>query len=169
MRVLSARHAAGHRSGLRSLAVQQLPGRVSGRRFGRMDGVPQRIVPSTDTVAAARMLGCLPDEVGYCPRCQGLTCRYGRKAQIICAACRAAETAVTGGSGGLPLRVTRRPARRPDRTPQRLWAPYPRGGARTARDAARRPDPVRCPRRSPRPTRGRRERHPVECEIPTTS
>ncbi|MFI1601324.1 hypothetical protein ACH4YN_04025 [Streptomyces griseofuscus] len=44
-------------------------------------------------MAAAQLLGCLPDEVGYCPRCQGLTHRYGHGAQVICAACRAAEAA----------------------------------------------------------------------------
>jgi len=56
-----------------------------------MDGVPQRIDPSTDRTAAARLLGCPPDEVGYCPRCHGLTRRYGRHARIICPACRATE------------------------------------------------------------------------------
>ncbi|MEV7991860.1 hypothetical protein AB0O67_08075 [Streptomyces sp. NPDC086077] len=57
-----------------------------------MDELSQRIDPTTDRTAAARLLGCAPDEVGYCPRCQGLTHRYGRDAQIICPACRAAET-----------------------------------------------------------------------------
>ncbi|MFI9611976.1 hypothetical protein ACIHCM_09840 [Streptomyces sp. NPDC052023] len=56
-----------------------------------MDEMPQRIAPSTDRTAAARLLGCAPHDVGYCPRCQGLTHRYGRHAQIICPACRAAQ------------------------------------------------------------------------------
>jgi hypothetical protein len=64
--------------------------------------MPERIDPSTDRTAAACLLGCLPDEVGYCPRCQGLTRRYGRDAQVICPACRAAEaaTATPTGSAG---------------------------------------------------------------------
>ncbi|QIJ62537.1 hypothetical protein [Streptomyces sp. JB150] len=53
-----------------------------------MDGRPQRIDPSTDRTAAARLLGCHPDEVGYCPRCSGLTRRYGRSAEILCPACQ---------------------------------------------------------------------------------
>ncbi|MFF8995074.1 hypothetical protein ACF09H_35135 [Streptomyces sp. NPDC014983] len=58
-----------------------------------MEEMPRRIDPATDRTAAAQLLGCLPDEVGYCPRCQGLTIRYGRRAQIVCAACRAAGAA----------------------------------------------------------------------------
>ncbi|RMB84918.1 hypothetical protein CTZ28_14915 [Streptomyces shenzhenensis] len=54
-----------------------------------MDGVPERIDPSTDRVAAAILLRCSPDELGYCPRCQGLTHRYGRDAQVLCPACAA--------------------------------------------------------------------------------
>ncbi|MER6683698.1 MULTISPECIES: hypothetical protein [Streptomyces] len=55
--------------------------------------MPQRIDPSTDRAAAAVLLGCAPNQVGYCARCQGLTRRYGPTAQVVCAACRAAETA----------------------------------------------------------------------------
>ncbi|MEU6012459.1 hypothetical protein [Streptomyces sp. NPDC047453] len=63
-----------------------------------MDEVLQRIDPATDRTAAARLLGCTPEEVGYCPRCQGLTRRYGKHAQIICPACRAAEPAPAAGA-----------------------------------------------------------------------
>ncbi|MFF9001537.1 hypothetical protein ACF1GW_06380 [Streptomyces achromogenes] len=56
-----------------------------------MDRVLERIDPAVDRTAAARLLGCSPDEVGYCPRCQGLTRRYGREAQIICSACQDAQ------------------------------------------------------------------------------
>ncbi|GGI94361.1 hypothetical protein [Streptomyces brasiliensis] len=56
-----------------------------------MNPVPQRIAPSTDRAVAAILLGCPPEEVGFCPRCQGLTRRYGRRAQVICPACRAAD------------------------------------------------------------------------------
>ncbi|MFH9677701.1 hypothetical protein ACH4L5_36340 [Streptomyces sp. NPDC017405] len=56
-----------------------------------MDRVRERIDPAVDRTAAARLLGCSPDEVGYCPRCQGLTRRYGREAQVICPACRAVQ------------------------------------------------------------------------------
>lgn len=48
-----------------------------------VNGMPRRIDPSTDRATAAVMLGCSPDEVGYCPRCQGLTRRYGRNAQRV--------------------------------------------------------------------------------------
>lgn len=47
----------------------------------------QRIAPDTDRAAAAILLGRTPGEVGYCPRCQGLTLRYGPKAQVLCHAC----------------------------------------------------------------------------------
>jgi hypothetical protein len=75
-----------------------LPGRDAGRTFGRMDEMPQRIDPSTDRTTAALLLGCRPDEVGFCPRCQGLTCRYGAKAQVLCPACRAADASTAPGS-----------------------------------------------------------------------
>ncbi|MGW0708967.1 hypothetical protein ACWD4G_23965 [Streptomyces sp. NPDC002643] len=65
-----------------------------------MDEMPQRIDPSMDRAAAALLLGCLPAEVGFCPRCQGLTRRYGPKAQVVCPACRAADAASTEGSSG---------------------------------------------------------------------
>ncbi|MFF9157689.1 hypothetical protein ACF1AB_36335 [Streptomyces sp. NPDC014846] len=81
------------------VAVHGLPYRAAVRTVGTMDGMPRRIEPATDRTAAARMLGCAPDEVGYCPRCQGLTRRYGRGAQIICTACRAAEEAGRAASG----------------------------------------------------------------------
>ncbi|GGY97545.1 hypothetical protein ACWDE9_24330 [Streptomyces olivaceoviridis] len=55
--------------------------------------MPRRIDPSTDRAAAAVLLGCTPNQVGYCARCQGLTRRYGPTAQVVCAACRAAEAA----------------------------------------------------------------------------
>ncbi|MFJ8787730.1 hypothetical protein [Streptomyces sp. NPDC102462] len=58
-----------------------------------MEQAPERIDPSTDRVAAAILLGCAPHEVGYCPRCQGLTHRYGHNAQVLCPAC----TAPSGG------------------------------------------------------------------------
>jgi hypothetical protein len=56
-----------------------------------MDEVPRRIDPATDRVSAAIMLGCSPAQVGPCSRCQGLTCRYGRGAQLLCPHCRAIE------------------------------------------------------------------------------
>ncbi|MFF5438820.1 hypothetical protein [Streptomyces achromogenes] len=56
-----------------------------------MDRVLGRIDPTVDRTAAARLLGCSPDQVGYCPRCQGLTRRYGRQAQVICPACQAVQ------------------------------------------------------------------------------
>ncbi|GAA2591600.1 hypothetical protein GCM10010304_40680 [Streptomyces roseoviolaceus] len=55
-----------------------------------MDEMPRRIDPSMDRASAALLLGCLPQEVGFCPRCQGLTRRYGPKAQVPCPACRMA-------------------------------------------------------------------------------
>ncbi|MGW5198104.1 hypothetical protein [Streptomyces spiralis] len=58
-----------------------------------MDEMPQRIDPSLDRAAAALLLGCTPDQVGYCARCRGLTRRYGPDAQLVCRACRAAEGA----------------------------------------------------------------------------
>jgi hypothetical protein len=58
-----------------------------------MDEMPPRIDPSMDRTAAALLLGCTPEEVGFCPRCQGLTHRYGSRAQILCPACRAADAA----------------------------------------------------------------------------
>ncbi|MFS4091685.1 hypothetical protein [Streptomyces sp. AF1A] len=32
-----------------------------------------------------------PTQVGYCPRCPGLTHRYGPGAEVVCRACRAVE------------------------------------------------------------------------------
>ncbi|GHH31341.1 hypothetical protein [Streptomyces rubradiris] len=61
-----------------------------------MDRVLERIDPAVDRTAAARLLGCSPDEVGYCPRCQGLTRRYGRNAQVICPACPDAQHPAAG-------------------------------------------------------------------------
>jgi hypothetical protein len=58
---------------------------------GRMNEVPRRIDPATDRTSAALMLGCSPAQVGPCARCQGLTCRYGRGAQLVCPHCRAIE------------------------------------------------------------------------------
>ncbi|MFC9915194.1 hypothetical protein [Streptomyces sp. NPDC127197] len=65
-----------------------------------MDEMPQRIDPSMDRGAAALLLGCLPEEVGFCPRCQGLTRRYGPKAQVLCPACRVAADPTAKGSSG---------------------------------------------------------------------
>ncbi|MGW0711954.1 hypothetical protein ACWD4G_39390 [Streptomyces sp. NPDC002643] len=56
-----------------------------------MEEMPERIDPSMDRAVAALLLGCLPKEVGFCPRCRGLTHRYGPGAQILCPACRAAD------------------------------------------------------------------------------
>lgn len=75
--------------------------RDTGRTFGHMDEMPQRIAPETDRAAAAILLGCAPGEVGYCPRCQGLTRRYGAKAQVLCPACQAAEAPPLKGSTAL--------------------------------------------------------------------
>ncbi|GEC08793.1 hypothetical protein SSP24_64480 [Streptomyces spinoverrucosus] len=76
-----------------------------------MDEVPQRIDPATDRTVAALLLGCAPDEVGYCPRCQGLTHRYGRNAQIICPACRSVDASL-----GAPFPTT---APAPQNSPSR--------------------------------------------------
>ncbi|MFY4721429.1 hypothetical protein [Streptomyces sp. LaBMicrA B280] len=62
-----------------------------------MNGTPRRIDSTTDRAAAAQLLGCSPAQVGYCPRCQGLSRRYGPQAEVICRACRAAEAAYTDG------------------------------------------------------------------------
>ncbi|MEW2623673.1 hypothetical protein [Streptomyces sp. NPDC048106] len=61
-----------------------------------MDGAPRRIDPATDRVAA-HLLGCSPAEVGYCPRCQGLSRRYGPRVEVVCRACRAAEASSADG------------------------------------------------------------------------
>lgn len=74
-----------------------LPVGDAGRTFGHMDEMPQRIDPRTDRATAALLLGCTPAEVGYCPRCQGLTRRYGSKAQVLCPACRAADAPLDKG------------------------------------------------------------------------
>ncbi|MGW3209092.1 hypothetical protein [Streptomyces sp. NPDC001135] len=70
-----------------------VPVGLVGRTFGYMHEVPRRIGPSTDRATAALMLGCSPNQVGYCARCQGPTQRYGNNAQLACRACRAAEAA----------------------------------------------------------------------------
>jgi hypothetical protein len=54
-----------------------------------MDEKPQRVDPSMERVFAAMLLDCVPEEIGYCPCCLGLTHRYGRDAQVLCPACRA--------------------------------------------------------------------------------
>jgi hypothetical protein len=56
-----------------------------------MDEEPARIDPTTDRAAAALILGCSPNQVGYCARCQGLTVRYGSTAQVVCFYCQARE------------------------------------------------------------------------------
>ncbi|MGW9025946.1 hypothetical protein ACWGQ5_17420 [Streptomyces sp. NPDC055722] len=53
--------------------------------------MPRRIDPTTDPASAALMLGCTPAQIGPCARCQGLTCRYGRDAQVACPHCQAIE------------------------------------------------------------------------------
>lgn len=62
-----------------------------------MSDARRRIDPVTDRATAALILGCWPDQVGYCARCQGLTVRYGSNAQVICPACRA-----SGQDAGTP-------------------------------------------------------------------
>lgn len=71
-----------------------------GRTFGYMDEMPRRIDPSMDRAAAALLLGCLPQDVGFCPRCQGLTRRYGPEAQLLCLACRVADAPPAKDSSG---------------------------------------------------------------------
>ncbi|MFF5404312.1 hypothetical protein ACFY8K_18300 [Streptomyces misionensis] len=71
-----------------------------------MEEMPRRIDPATDRTAAAHLLGCRPDEVGYCPRCQGLTHRYGRRARPVCPACRAAEAQPADTSPGASKRLS---------------------------------------------------------------
>ncbi|MGW1255976.1 hypothetical protein ACWD5Q_12485 [Streptomyces sp. NPDC002513] len=57
-----------------------------------MDEQPARISPDTDRTAAALVLGCSPNQVGYCTRChQGLTARYGFNAQVVCPHCQATD------------------------------------------------------------------------------
>ncbi|MGW2938892.1 hypothetical protein ACWDA7_45760 [Streptomyces sp. NPDC001156] len=56
-----------------------------------MDEQPARIDPTTDRAAAALLLGCSPNQVGYCTRCQGLTARYGPNAQGVCPHCQTVE------------------------------------------------------------------------------
>lgn len=63
--------------------------------------MPQRIDPAMDRAAAALLLGCAPDQVGYCARCQGLTQRYGRDARPVCRACQARQAAATDGTGSV--------------------------------------------------------------------
>ncbi|WP_107466558.1 hypothetical protein [Streptomyces sp. MA5143a] len=65
-----------------------------------MEEMPRRIDPSSDRATAALLLGCPPGQVGSCPRCQGLTRRYGPRARVLCAACRAADRADAGNRGG---------------------------------------------------------------------
>ncbi|MGJ5830135.1 hypothetical protein [Streptomyces ossamyceticus] len=65
-----------------------------------MEEMPRRIDPSTDRATAALLLGCPPEQVGSCPRCQGLTQRFGPRARVLCAACRAADPTAAGDHGG---------------------------------------------------------------------
>ncbi|KUJ39922.1 hypothetical protein AB0N87_23185 [Streptomyces sp. NPDC093228] len=64
-----------------------------------MDEAPRRIDPTTDRVSAALVLGCSPEQIGPCTRCQGLTCRYGRNARLVCPHCRAVDVR-TGSAPG---------------------------------------------------------------------
>ncbi|GHF20285.1 hypothetical protein GCM10014715_88560 [Streptomyces spiralis] len=79
------------RSGRNATEQLDRPRKSAGRPFGHMAEVPRRIDPITDRATTALILGCRPDQVGYCPSCQGLTCRYGPTTQAICPSCRAAE------------------------------------------------------------------------------
>jgi hypothetical protein len=45
------------------------------------------------------VLGCSPEQIGPCTRCQGLTRRYGRNAQLVCPHCRAVDVRTGSGSG----------------------------------------------------------------------
>ncbi|MEV8388872.1 MULTISPECIES: hypothetical protein [unclassified Streptomyces] len=56
---------------------------------------PRRLAPTMDRTSAAIILGCAPQQIGPCARCQGLTVRYGSKAEPVCRACRAAESKAT--------------------------------------------------------------------------
>ncbi|MGW1275540.1 hypothetical protein ACWD4V_01095 [Streptomyces tsukubensis] len=58
-----------------------------------MDVLPRRLEPTMDPGSAAIILGCEPRQIGPCARCQGLTVRYGVRAEPVCRACRAAERA----------------------------------------------------------------------------
>ncbi|MEV7977032.1 hypothetical protein [Streptomyces sp. NPDC086519] len=49
-----------------------------------MDDQLARIDPTTDPSTAAVILRCMPNQVGPCPRCQGLTARCGPNAQVVC-------------------------------------------------------------------------------------
>lgn len=64
---------------------------VSGRTFGGVPSSPGAHRPATDVSSVAALLGSAPSQIGLRPRCPGLTCRYGHKAQVVCCACRAAE------------------------------------------------------------------------------
>ncbi|WP_128382270.1 hypothetical protein [Streptomyces cavernae] len=60
-----------------------------------MNDSVRRIDPSTDPASAAIMLGCQPQQIGPCARCQGLTVRYGSNAQLISPACCAKDQTPT--------------------------------------------------------------------------
>lgn len=81
-------------------------------KFGCMDEAPRRIDPTADRVSAALMLGCSPEQVGPCSRCQGLTCRYGRDAQLVCLTCRASEERAAGDAPASGIRAPRSPSPR---------------------------------------------------------
>ncbi|MGW7427025.1 hypothetical protein ACWGJB_44840 [Streptomyces sp. NPDC054813] len=52
----------------------------------------RRIDPTTDAGTAAILPGCTQAQIGPCPRCQGLTIRYGTSAQVISPACQESPT-----------------------------------------------------------------------------
>ncbi|MFY4719760.1 hypothetical protein [Streptomyces sp. LaBMicrA B280] len=74
--------------------MADLAQRDSGPTVEDVDGTPRRIDPA----ATAQLLGCSPAQVGYCPRCQGLSRRYGPGVEVICRACRAAEASSADGA-----------------------------------------------------------------------
>ncbi|RRQ72684.1 hypothetical protein CQW39_31770 [Streptomyces griseofuscus] len=64
---------------------------------GPHHGWPGASARSRTGTAAAQLLDCSPAQVGYCPRCQSLSRRYGTGAEVICRACRAAEASSADG------------------------------------------------------------------------